>query len=127
MIELAPAVVGDIDTFQAMIERDGRIFRGRYSLDDQRDFKLVLDQLHGAPFKPLLEIAAGGAGAAGADVALGDIALAPAVMRGVDGEAKCGVTVCQRTTDMVLDEGVVAADIELIEAQRAGRGLGDLF
>ena len=45
-------------------------------------------------------------------------------MRGVDGQAERGVAVGDRAADAILDKGVVAADIELIDAQRIGRGLG---
>ena len=41
--------------------------------------------------QPFLIVAAGGARAALADIALGDVALAPAVMGGVDGETEGGV------------------------------------
>ena len=85
---------------------------------------LVLDQLHGAPFQSLLEVAAGGADTAFADVSLGDIAFAPAVMCGVDGQAERGIAIINRAADDVFDKGVVAADIELIDAERIGRGLG---
>ena len=127
VIELAAAVVRHVDPVDAVIDRDRCVFGGRDALDDQRDLVLVLDQLHGAPLQPLLEVAAGGAQPAFADVALGDVAFAPAVMRGVDGQAERGVAVRDRAADAVLDKGVVAADIELIHAQRVGRGLGDLL
>ena len=92
MVELASTMVRHVDPIHAVIERDVRIFRGRNALDDQRDLVLVLDQFDGAPFQPLLEVAAAGADAAGADIALGDIAFAPAVMRGVNREAERGVS-----------------------------------
>ena len=110
-----------------MIERDGRVFRSRDTLDHQRNFILVLDQLHGAPIQPLLEVAAGGADAAFADIPLGDIALAPAVMRGVDGQTERGIAVVDGAADNVFDKGVVTADIELVNAQRIGRSLGGGF
>src|SRR6202011_5161404 len=110
-----------------MIKRDRGILRGRDTLDDQRDLILVLDQFYRAPFESLLELAAGGAQPAGADVTLGDVAIAPAVMRGVDGQAERGIFVGHRATDTVLDKGVVAADIELVDAQRVRRRLGDFF
>ena len=92
MVELAAAVVGHVDPVDAVIERDRRILRGRDPLDDQRYLELVLDQLHRAPFQPLLEVAAGGAERL-SRTTLGDIALAPAVMRGVDGQAERGISV----------------------------------
>src|SRR5260370_19171485 len=110
-----------------MIDRDRRILGGRDPLDHQRYLVLVLDRLRRAPFQSLLEIAAGGAGAAFADITLGDIALAPAVMRGVDGQAERGISVGDRSADLVLDEVVAAADIELKNPQRARRGLRNLL
>jgi hypothetical protein len=124
MVELAAAMVRYIDPIHAMIERDGSVLRSRNPLDHQRDFILVLDQLHRAPIQPLLEIAAGGPDAAFAYIPLGDIALAPAVMRGIDGQAEGSIAVIDAAADNVFDKGVVASDIELVNAQRVGRGLG---
>jgi len=93
VIELASAVIGHVDPLDPVIERDRGIFRRRDSLDDQRDFILVLDQFYRAPFQPFLEVAAGGAEPAFANVTLGDIAFTPAVMRGVDGQAERGISV----------------------------------
>src|SRR6185312_4622584 len=104
VVELAAAMVGDVDPFDAVIERDLGVFGGGDTLDDLRDLELVLDQLDGAPAQRLLEVPAAGAGAALAHIALGDIAFAPAVMGGVDGEAEGGVFRCDRPADMVLDE-----------------------
>src|ERR1700704_2335203 len=117
MVELATAVVRYVDPVHAVIERDGGVFRGGNAFEDQRYLELVLDQFHGAPLQPLLEVAAGGADAAGADVTLGDIALAPAVMRGVDGQAERGISARYRATDAVFDKGVAAANIELKNTQ----------
>ena len=127
VVELASAVVGHVDPLDPVIERDRCVLRGGDALEDQRDLVLVLDQLDGAPLQPLLEVAAGGAQAAFADIALGDIALAPAVMGGVDRQAERGIAAGDGAADAILDKGVVAADIELIDAQRVGRGLGDLL
>src|SRR5581483_1597035 len=84
VIELTAAVVGDVDPFDAVIERDQRVLGSRDTLDDQRDLELVLDQLDRAPAQSLLEIATGRASPAFADVALGDVAFASAVVGGVD-------------------------------------------
>ncbi len=67
VIELASAVVRNINPVDAVIDRDRRILRGRDALDHQRDFEFVFYQLYGAPLQPLLEIAAGSADAALAD------------------------------------------------------------
>src|SRR5258707_2753643 len=106
-------MIGDVDPLDPVIERDRRILGGRDPLDHQRYLVLVLDQFHRAPFQSLLEVAAGSAAAAGADVTLGDIALAPAVMRGVNGQAERGLSAGDRAADLMLDEFVVAPDIEL--------------
>ena len=127
VVELAAAMVRHVDPVDAVIERDLRILRGGDALDHQGYPEFVLDQFHGPPFQPLLEIAAGGADPAGADVTLGDVALPPAVMGGVDGQAERTVAVGDRAADAILDEGVAAADIELVHPQRIGRGLGGFF
>src|SRR5580698_4904198 len=127
LIELASAVVGDVNPLDAVIDRDRRVLAGGDALDDQRNLVLVLDELDGAPIQPLLEVAAGSAQAAFADVAFGDIALAAAVMRGVDSQAERGVAAGDRARDAIFDKGVVTPDIELIDAQRVRRGLGDLL
>src|SRR5437867_4018466 len=124
MVELAAAVVGHIDPVYSMIERDGRVFRRRDTLDHQRNFVPVLDQLHRAPVQSLLEVAAGGPDAAFADIPLGDIALAPAVMRRIDGQAERGIAIVDGSADDVFDKGVIASDIELVNAQGIGRSLG---
>ena len=69
-----------------------------------------------------LERAALHAAPAGGHEALGDVALAPAVMGGVDGQAERRIAVRDGALDMVVDPGLVAAHIELVEAQRVGRG-----
>ncbi len=48
-------------------------------------------------------------------------------MRGVDGEAECSIALVDGTLDAVLDKGVVAADIQLIQPQRVRSRLGDLL
>jgi hypothetical protein len=58
MVELAAAMVGDVDPFDAVIERDLGVLGGGDALDDQRDLVFVLDQLDRAPAQRLLVIAA---------------------------------------------------------------------
>src|ERR1700726_3352058 len=91
VVELATAMVGHVDPLDPVIERNRRVVCRGDAFQDERDLVLVLDQLDGAPLQPLLEIAAGGAQAAFADVTFGDIALPAAVMRGVDGQAERGI------------------------------------
>src|SRR5262249_39158804 len=113
MIELASAMVGDVDPLDPVIDRDLGVLGGGDALEDQRDLVLVLDQLDRAPLQTLLEVAAGGAQPALADIALGDVALPAAVMGGVDGEAERGIALGDGAADMVFDKGVIAARIEL--------------
>ncbi len=127
VIELAAAMVGDVDPLDAVIDRDLRVLGGGDALEDQRYLELVLDHLHGPPLQPLLEIAASGAQAAFANVALGDVTLTTAVMGGVDGQAEGGIVGLLGAADDVGDECVIAADIELVHAQRIGGGLGGLL
>src|SRR3989440_2904835 len=123
VVELAATVVRYIDPLDAVIDRDHRVFRGGNALDDERYFELVLDQLYGAPLQSLLEVAAGGADAAGADITLCDITLAPTVMRGVNRQAECGVTARHCAVHAIVDEGVAAANVKLIQTQGVRRGL----
>jgi len=72
-------------------------------------------------------VAAGRAQPAFPDVALGDIAFAPAVMGGVNRQAERAVAAGDGATDAILDEGVIAADVKLVDAQRIRRSLCDLL
>ena len=87
----------------------------------ERDVELPLDALDRAPVERGLEGAALHPPPPGGHEALGDVALAPAVVRGVDGQAERGVAVGDGALDMVVDPGLVAAHIELKEPQRVGR------
>ena len=127
VVELAAAVIGDVDDLDAVIERDLGVLRGADALDGERNLELALHALDGAPIERHLEVAAGGAAAAAGDVALGEIALAPAVMGGIDGEAERRIAVLDRALDMIVGPGRVAAHIELKHPQRLGRRFGDPF
>ncbi len=87
----------------------------------------ALDALDRAPVERHLEFAPRGAAASAGGVALGEIALAPAVMRGIDGNAESRVAVRHRALDIIVDPRLVAAHIELEHARRVRRGLGDPF
>ena len=63
---------------------------------------------------------------AAALVALGDVALAPAVAVGVDGQAKRVVALVDGAADMVVDPGGVAAHVKLKDLEAVARGLGGL-
>src|SRR5439155_733839 len=85
MIELATAVVGYVDAVDAVIAREGRVFRGGDALEDQRDVVEILEPLHVVPVERGLKLLAGGAGAPGLHEAARQVALATAVRgRAVD-------------------------------------------
>src|SRR6202030_29297 len=111
----------------AVIERDLDVLGGRDALDRQRNVEAFLEALDRAPVERGLELAARRPPAPGYDMALGDVALAPAVDRGVDGEAEGAVAVRDRARRVVVDPGLVAAHIKLEEAQRVRGGLRDLL
>src|ERR1700719_1329159 len=113
MIELTAAVIGDEDEVDAMIEAKFCIFGGGDALDGERDFELRLDAVDGLPIERLLELAARGAAPSAGDVALGDVALAPAVMGGIDGETEHVVLGGDGAGDVIVDPGRVAPHIEL--------------
>jgi hypothetical protein len=127
VIELTAAVVGDVDDLDTMIERDLGVLGSADAFDREQDLVLALHALDRAPVECHLEIAALHAAAAGGDVPFGDIAFAPAVMGGVDGNAKRCVIVFHRAFDMIVGPVGVTAHIELKHAQRIRRRLGDLF
>src|SRR3954447_9491434 len=85
---------------------------------------LVPEALDVIPVERRLEFHAAGALAPGLGEALGDVALAAAVDRRIDGQAKGVVAGVARAPDMVVDEGVVAAHVEL-EDLRAARPCRD--
>ena len=87
----------------------------------------ALEALHRAPVERRLEVAARGAAAAEHRVALGDVAFASAVDRGIDRQAEPRIAMSSGTGDMVVNPGIVAAHIELEDAQRIGRSRRDLL
>src|SRR6202166_2623999 len=80
MIELAAAVIGDEDEIHAMIEAKLGVFGGGNAFDGEGYLELRLDALDGLPIERFLVLAPRGAAPAAGDVALGDIAIAAAVM-----------------------------------------------
>src|SRR5580692_3169204 len=91
VIELPPAVIGDVDEVDAVIETEFCVLRGGDALDGERDLVLRLDALDGLPIERRLEFAARSTPPPAGDMTLGDVALAPAVMGGVDGETEHAV------------------------------------
>src|SRR5271154_6803082 len=106
-------MVGHVDAIDPMLEGDLGVLGGGDALEDQRDVEILLDPLDVSPVElPLID-----AGVVDADaptlVAFGDVALAPAVAVGVDGQAKRIVALVDRAADMVVDPGGIATHIEL--------------
>ena len=122
MIELPAAMVGNVDPFHAVIDCDPSILGGGDSLDCQWNLEPLLDALDCAPVEPGLERAVLHAAPAGGHEALGEIALAPAVMGGVNGQTERRIAMRDRALDVVVDPSLVAAHIELIETQRVRSG-----
>ena len=87
VVELAAAVVRHVDPFDAVLDRDAGVLGGGDALDGERDLELLLDALDRLPVERGLVDAVLHPPASGGDEALGDVALAPAVMGGVDREA----------------------------------------
>src|SRR5262249_54491025 len=117
VIELPPAVVGDVNPVHAVIERNPGVLGGRNALDDERNLDPPLDPLDRRPVEPGLERAALHTPAAGGHESLGNVALAPAVVRGIDGEAEGGIAMGNGSFHVIVDPGHVAAHIQLKEPQ----------
>src|SRR5689334_21498152 len=113
MIELTAAMVGDVDDLDAMIERDLGILGGTDSFDGESDLVSTCHPLDGAPVERHLKVAALHPAAAGCHMTFGQIALAPAVVGGVDSHAERRVIVFDGALDMIVGPGGVAAHIEL--------------
>ena len=120
VVKLPTSVIGDINPFHSVIYRDAGVLGRGDAFDRERNRKALLDALDRMPVKRRLKCAAFHAPPAGGDVALGKIALAPAVMGSVDGEAEARVTACDGPLHMVIDPRGVTAHVKLIKAQ--GRG-----
>ncbi len=88
--------------------------------------KVLLDPLDVAPIELRLVDAGVGDAHPAALVALGDVALAPAVAVGVDGQTEGVVALVDRAADMVVDPGGVAAHIELKDLETVAGGFGGL-
>ncbi len=114
LVELAAAVVRHVDAIDPVIDRDLGVLGGGDALEDHRDLRqLCLIRSMSLPVEPRLVDAGVADPHPAALVALGDVALAPAVAVGVDGQAEGVVAVVDRAADMVVDPGLVAAHVKL--------------
>src|SRR5215472_16011424 len=127
VIELAAAVIGHVDDLDAVIERDLGVFGGADALNSERDLVLAFHALDRAPVERHLKVAPLHAAAARGNMTFGEIAFAPAVMSGVDRDAKRGVIVLDGALDVIVGPGGVTSDIKLKHPQRIGRRLGDIL
>src|SRR5882762_204750 len=123
VVELAAAVVRDVDALDPMLDREGRVLGRGDALQDERDRVRVLEALDVVPVEPGLELEAGRTRAPGLDEAPCKIALAAAVARRVHGEAEGRVPVVRGAPHPIVHPGVVAPDVELEDADAVG-GLG---
>ena len=76
VVELASAVVGDVDDVDAHIACERRVLAGRDALEHQRDIEAVLHPLHVVPREALLVVLAARPAPPGGDEALCDVAFA---------------------------------------------------
>src|SRR5207237_1354975 len=113
----APAVVRDVDDVHAVLHAEGGVLGGGDPLEDEGYLVRVLEALDVIPGDARLVLGAAGALPPRLHVAGGEVALAPAVVGGVDGDAEGGVAVVRRAPDVVVHPGVVAPHIELVDAE----------
>src|SRR6185312_17153974 len=111
VIELPPAVIGDVDAVDAVLAGDRCVLAGLDAFEDQRQLAamLVLEALHLGPRQRLLPVVA----AIVDDRAIGnaprDIALAPAINGAVDRVAEGLVTGIDATSDDLVGHAVGTA------------------
>ncbi|HTM61231.1 MAG TPA: hypothetical protein VL199_12790 [Burkholderiales bacterium] len=120
MIELATAMIGNIDDLHAVLDAELGILCSGNAFDDEREVGiLVLEALHVGPIESGLE---GGAfdraRAPGLYEPAKQVALPSAVRRHVDREAERAESVVAGTTHEVVDPGIITAHIELENARR---------
>src|SRR5260370_33473187 len=106
-------MVRAVAAIDAVLDRAPGVLGGGDALDDQRDVEIPLDPLDVAPVElRLIDPRVVDAHAA-ALMALGDVALAPGIAVGVDGETEGGVALLDRAADMIVDPGRVAPHVKL--------------
>ena len=124
VVELAAAVVADVDGVDPVGAGEGGVLGGADAFQDQRDAVLVLEAGDVGPVEGGLVVHAVGAGAPGLDEAVGGVALAAGVVGGVDGDAEGVVAGGDGAGGVVVDEFVAAADVELEDLGAGGGGGG---
>ena len=113
MIQLPPAMVGDINHINAVFAGKLRVFSGRDAFQNDRQFVLGLEAIHLLPGERCLKFNTLHPRAPGLGEAARDIPFAPAIDRGIHGEAE-GIIACRdRAIRVIINEVVVAAHIKL--------------
>ena len=108
-----------------MLAGQPRVLAGRDALEDQRHVRVrVLESPDVIPREAGLVVEAGRPGAPRLHESPGQVALAAAVGGGVHGDAEPRVAVGDGAPHVIVHEAVVAADVELEDAEVVGR-LGD--
>src|SRR5579871_6457741 len=124
LVELATAMVRHIDAIDPVLERNPGVFGGGDAIQDQRNAADLPDPLDIAPVELGLVAARIGGPHPAALMALGDVALAPAVAVGVDGQAEPVIALVLGAADMLVDPGGIAAHIELKDLEAVARRRG---
>ena len=124
MIQLPPAMVRHIDHINAVFAGKRGVFGGGDSFQDHRHFVPGLEAINLLPGKGGLKFNALHPRAPGLGEAARDIAFAPAIDRGIHGEAEGVIAGSDRTIRVIINEAVIAAHIKLedLGARRIGRG-----
>ena len=120
MVELAAAMVGDVDAVNAQFHAHSRIFCCGDSLQDQRNIVLVFEAFDVVPGIQCLIFHAARTDPPGLDESVIEIALAPTVMGRVDGNCESVVAIVDCAFDVVVFEIVAAANVELEDLRIVG-------
>ncbi len=122
VVELAAAVVGDVDPVHAVLDGDAGVLGGGDALEDERDGVPILEALDLLPRKRRLVVHAGDVLAPGFHEAPGQVTLATAVHGGVHRHAERRVAVIDGSLHVVVHELVVPAHVELEDTEVVGGG-----
>src|SRR5258706_1123264 len=111
MIELPPAVVGNVDDVGAVLDREARVFRGGNAFENQRQTGALPHPREVGPVEPSL--VARISTRLAQQKTVDQIALAPAVVGAVDRHADRAITRVLCADENFLDPFAIAAYVEL--------------
>ena len=120
-------MIRHIDHVDAVLDGELGILGGGDALDDHRQFVLLLALVDLCPVERLLMVRSVGVARRCRVIALRDVALAAAVVVGVDGEAERAEACFNRAVEDRLDPGLVAAHVELEDFQAVRHNLAGLL